>query len=146
ELGIYFQGKKGNVNSTEWMYVFSEKHGKNGTHIGENDTYEFYTAPNFNIDLAREISDYTFGEPFYYGRFHNMVFAYLLPQPEEGIIRFSQSPSGAGKGKPAWDFQYILPDFEVNKEYSISLRLVYKEWAGQDDIEQEYKTWKLAHD
>lgn len=142
QLGIFFKGRNKRVGPEEWMYVFSKQHGKNGTHISVDDTYDFYTAPNFNIDLAMEISDNTFTEPYYYGRFHNMVFAYLLPKPEKGIIRFSQSPSGAGDGMPAWDFQYLLPDFEVGTEYAIKWRVLYKEWQSQVDIEQEYEKWK----
>lgn len=142
ELGIYFKGReKDKTGSGDWMYAFSEKHGKNGTHLSDKDTYKFYHAPNFNIDLARETSDYVFTAPYYYGRFHNMVFGYLFPEPEEGIIRLSQSPSGAGTGMPAWDFQYILPDFEVGKSYSFTTRVLYKEWVNQQDIEQEYKKW-----
>ena len=70
-----------------------------------------------------------------------MVFAYLFSEPEEGTIRFTQSPNGAGEGKPAWDFQYILPDFEVGKQYAIKLRVIYKEWINSQDIENEYLKW-----
>lgn len=142
QLGIYFKGKKSGKGVEDWMYVYSEKHGKDGTHRSEYDMYDFYTASNFNIDLAREISDYTFTEPYYYGRFHNMVFAYLFKEPSDGVIRISQSPSGAGDGMPAWDFQYILPDFNVGKKYSIKFRVLYKEWIDQNDIEKEYMKWE----
>lgn len=143
ELGIYFKGRtREETGAGDWMYAFSKEHGKNGTHISDKDTYDFYQAPNFNIDLAREVSNYAFTAPYYYGRFHNMVFAYLFEEPKEGIIRLSQSPSGAGEGMPAWDFQYILPDFEVGKPYSFKTRVLYKEWVSQRDIEQEYEKWK----
>jgi len=142
KLGINFKGKKKNSSvSSQWIYALSAKHNENGTHIGDNDNYNLYTAPNFNVGLTVEVSEYIFTQPYYYGRFHNMVFAYLFDKPEEGIIRFSKSPSGAGKGKPAWDFQYILPEFEVGKEYSIKWRVVYKKWNGQKDVEREYKKW-----
>src|SRR5690606_36230068 len=111
----------------KWLYAISGKHGENGTHIGHNDHFAAYTAPNFNVDLAVEVSEDVFTEHYYYGRFHNMVFAYLFEAPEKGVIRFSKSPSGAGAGNPAWDFQYILPEFEIRKAYSIKYRIVYKE-------------------
>lgn len=140
--GIYFKGRKHDqTGGGDWLYAFSEEHGKNGTHISVKDTFDFYQVPNFNIDLAKEISEYAFTKPYYYGRFHNMVFGYLFPEPEEGVIRLSQSPNGAGEGNPAWDFQYILPDFEVGKPYSFKTRVLYKEWVSQRDIEEEYEKW-----
>lgn len=140
-LGINFKGKKHKKGRGKWIYQSSSKHGENGMHIEDTDKHDFYIAPNFNIDLMRETSEYLFTEPYYYGRFHNMVFAYLFDKPKEGVIRFSKSPEGAGDGKPAWDFVYILPDFEVKKEYSIKWRVLYKEWKGEKDIEREYKRW-----
>ncbi len=142
DIGINFKGKERNSRgSGDWLYAVSKKHGDDGTHISDKDNYKGYLAPNFNVDLSVDVSDYVFTEPYYYGRFRNMVFAYLFDEPKEGMIRFSKSPSGAGVGRPAWDFQYILPDFEVGKEYAIKLRVVYKEWDNQKDIEKEYKKW-----
>lgn len=142
-LGINFKGKKiSSNNKSKWLYAYSKKHGVNGSHISDHDNLNPYMAPNFNVGLAVEISDDIFTEPYYYGRFHNMVFAYLFNEPKEGFIRFTKSPSGGGDGNPAWDFHYILPDFEVGKEYSINLRVVYKKWSGQKDIEKEFKKWK----
>lgn len=142
KIGINFKAKnKSSEEQGNWFYAVSNKHGKNGTHVGDNDNFDAYTAPNFNVDLNLEISDAVFTEPYYYGRFHNMVFSYLFAEPEEGVIRFTKSPSGAGIGKPAWDFQYILPDFEVGKEYSIKWRVLYKKWKDEKDIEKEYSRW-----
>ncbi len=142
KLGINFKGKnKGSDEPGNWQYVVSKKHGENGTHVGDKDSFDAYIAHDLNINLIREISDTVFTDPYYYGRFHNMVFSYLFAQPDEGIIRFSKSPSGAGKGKPAWDFQYILPNFEAGKEYSIKWRVIYKKWKGEKDIEKEYRRW-----
>ena len=69
-----------------------------------------------------------------------MVLAYMF-RSDRGI-RFSQSPTGGGELNPAWDFQFIVPDFEVGREYSFQVRLLYKEFAGADDVLEEYKLWK----
>src|SRR5680860_514162 len=141
-LGINIKGKRKNSNDpSKWFYAYSKKHYENGTHISDKDDFTPYMAPDFNVGLAIDISDSVYTEPFYYGRFHNMVFAYLFDEPKEGFIRFTKSPSGAGLGRPAWDFHYILPDFEVGKEYSIQLRVVYKKWKGPKNIEKEYRKW-----
>lgn len=143
-IGINFKGKnKYSKYKSNWQYVYSEHHNENATHISDKDTFKPYMVPDFDVGLTVEISDYVYTEPYYYGRFHNMVLAYLFKEPKEGFIRFAKSPdSGApGRAKPAWDFYYLLPDFEVGKEYSLKLRVVYKTWAGQKNIDEEYRKW-----
>ena len=61
------------------------------------------------------------------------------------LVRFSHSPSGGGPTpagddtSPAWDFQLIVPDYEVGHEYGLRVRLVYKPWAGRDDVLDEVR-------
>jgi hypothetical protein len=137
---IYFQGSEGGSDATGWISAYSTEHGLKSTHLGRNEKDKIYFAPNFNATLASHFSDYRYGRPFYYGRFHNMVLAYMF-RPEEGI-RFSQSPTGGGDLNPAWDFQFIVPDFEVGREYSFQARIMYKEFAGENDVLEEFETWK----
>lgn len=142
DKSIYFLGLENEEKHQKWIKSYSDKHGDQGNHVGVNDNLETFFAPNFNVTLANSNSDYKFVKPFYYGRFNNMVFAYLFSEPENGSIRFSQSPTGGGPLNPAWDFQLIIPNFEVGKEYSFKSRLVYKEWENQKDIKKEYRKWK----
>lgn len=138
---IYFLGKEKGRDQKKWIAAYSPKHGVSSTHIGFDDNFDLFVVPGFNVTLASHYSNYLFAETFYYGRIDNMVFAYLFSEPEDGIIRFSQSPTGGGPLNPAWDFQFIIPDFIVGKEYSFKVRLVYKEWISNDDINEEYKKW-----
>jgi hypothetical protein len=138
---IYFKGSGKESDEIEWIGALSTKHGVASTHIGAEDNFDLFAVPGFNVSLASHYSNYRFHKPFYFGRFDNMVFAYLFSEPEEGIIRFSQSPTGGGPKNPAWDFQFIIPDFEVGKEYSFNARLVYKEWKGEEDVLGEYYKW-----
>jgi hypothetical protein len=69
-----------------------------------------------------------------------MVLAFMFDAP--GRIRFSQSPTGGGELNPAWDFQYIIPDVKIGREYSFRARMIYKKFMGKKDIEKEYFTWK----
>lgn len=95
------------------------------------------------ITLASHFSEYEYQKPFYYERFHNMVLAFMF-HPGEGI-RFSQSPTGGGDVNPAWDFQFIVPDFEVGKKYSFQARVMYKEFKGPDEVLAEYELWDSAN-
>ncbi len=138
---IYFLGKDKESNENKWIGAYSTKHGVASTHIGVGDNFDLFTVPEFNVTLANHYSNYLFAKSFYYGRFDNMVFAYLFSKPKDGIIRFSQSPTGGGPQNPAWDFQFIIQDFIVGKEYSFNTRLVYKVWTDAEDILDEYKKW-----
>jgi len=138
---IYFSGYEKESDEIKWIGAYSTIHGVASTHIGASDNFDLFAAPEFNVTLASHYSNYLFREPFYYGRFDNMVFAYLFSEPKDGIIRFSQSPTGGGPQNPAWDFHFIIPDFEVGKEYSFTTRLIYKEWKGAEDIRAEYNNW-----
>lgn len=137
---IYFLGFEGDNSSPDWISAYSSEHGLESTHIGKNEQKPVYFAPNFNARLASHFSDYTYDQAFYYGRFHNMVLAYMF-RSDSGI-RFSQSPTGGGDLNPAWDFQFIVPDFEVGREYSFQARLLYKEFAGRKKLVDEYKRWQ----
>ncbi len=136
---IYFKRERTDLPTSPWVEAYSTKHGFESTHKSQDDTYDFFFADNFNARLASHFSDYRYSSPFYYGHFHNMVFAYLFESNE--IIRFSQSPTGGGETNPAWDFQYIIPDPKPNKEYSFKVRLIYKPFQSAEDLESEYESW-----
>lgn len=142
DIGIHFKGHKNKSRKKKWISSYSKSHGDRSTHPGKNDFEKPYFAPDFNIILAKNMSEYTFSKPFYYGRFHNMVMAYFFTEPEEGYFRFSQSPNGAGEGNPAWDFYYILPHFKTGQKYTIRWTLLYKEWKSKEDIEKHFHRWE----
>ncbi|MBR9998277.1 MAG: hypothetical protein KFF73_04865 [Cyclobacteriaceae bacterium] len=139
DRSLYFHGMEKGKDTGGWIRAFSSEHGVNSTHTWIKDTGRIYFAPEFNASLASHFSDYNFDLPFFYGRFHQMVFACFFDP--SGGIRFSQSPTGGGEYCPAWDFQYIVQDFKTSHEYSFRARLVYKAWKDQDDILKEYAGW-----
>jgi len=139
DKNIYFWGRKKGTNKFNWISAYSKKHGEKSTHLNEKNQNEIYFAPNFDATLASNFSDYFFEYPFYFGRFHNMALAYMF-HPAEGI-RFSQSPTGGGSLNPAWDFQYIVPDFQMGREYSFKARIIYKPFKDNKDILTEYLNW-----
>ncbi|HET9487000.1 MAG TPA: hypothetical protein VFO54_06185, partial [Chryseosolibacter sp.] len=93
---IYFRGVPENQlsKSSEWIAAWSEEHGVKSTHKSVNDRQEFFFSEDFNARLASHFSDYRYTDPFFFGRYKNMVLAFLFDGKE--IIRFSQSPTGGG--------------------------------------------------
>ena len=140
DRSIYFMGITEDILTETWISAISEKHGTRSTHRALNDNYDFYFAPDFSIVLARNFSGYRYSKPFYYGRFHNMALAFFFETSE--VIRLTQSPSGGGGTNPAWDFQYLIPDPVIGKEYSFRIRMVYKPFTGNQDILEEYNEWE----
>ncbi len=139
---IYFWGRKKEEKLYQWIGAWSPGHGIESTHIGEKDKLDLCTAPGFNVVLANHFSDFLFKDAFYYGRYNDLVFAYLFSTEGDQTIRFSQSPNGGGGPNPAWDFQFIIPDYEVGKKYSFNCRLIYKKFISPDDIKEEFERWQ----
>jgi len=139
---IYFRGRRKDDNNWTWIAAFSPAHGVSSTHLGESDTCDLRPTSRFNVVLAKDYSPYVFQKSYYFGRFHHMVFAYLFATDEDQLIRFSQSPNGGGVINPAWDFQFLIPDFEYNREYGFKCRLIYKRFIDEEDIRQEYINWQ----
>jgi hypothetical protein len=139
DKSIYFRGVADDQTDVKWISAFSDKHGTKSTHRAVNDKYDFYFAPDFRASLANNYSDYRFSLPFYYGRFHNMALGYLFNSSE--VIRLTQSPTGGGSTNPAWDFQWLIPKPVAEKMYSFKARIVYKPFAGSEDMLDEYEKW-----
>ena len=65
----------------------------------------------------------------------------------DALIRFSHSPSGGGPTpakdgfNPAWDFQYLIENYEVGKGYGFRMRLVCKPWKGRADVLAEARAF-----
>jgi hypothetical protein len=63
-----------------------------------------------------------------------MAFVQMF-RPQD-IIRLSQSPSGGGQGNPAWDFQYFIPEYEVDQRYQMVMRAMYVPYESPEQIQR----------
>jgi hypothetical protein len=65
-------------------------------------------------------------------------------------IRMTHSPSGGGVNterqttNPGWDFQFLIPKYEVNREYSFRARLAYRPRCDRAAILQGVSEWRRA--
>lgn len=98
-------------------------HGVRPTHVGLLDGRVFKHDDAFPLSLVFNKSDWIYGESWYYGVSHRVALVQMFRDDDR--IRFSQSPSGGGKGNPAWDFQYFIEDYEVDKTYGFVMRAKY---------------------
>lgn len=140
---IYFIGRKPGETNDRWLAFLSPEHKEKGTVRFIDETRDITFADSFPPMLYTDTSQYRYSYPFYYGRRGEMVIILMFDQA--GPIRFSHSPSSGGRvtpsSNPAWDFQYIIYDYQVDREYGYRARLVYKPFVSERDIIQEYESW-----
>jgi hypothetical protein len=42
---------------------------------------------------------------------------------------------------PAWDFQFLIPDYEVGKEYGFAARAAFRPRCSRKEVLEEYRRW-----
>jgi hypothetical protein len=137
---IYFRDARG------WVQYCTQEHNNQSTvrHVDDKVELAFLDVPQQT--LYKNLSPLKFSEPFYYGYFGATHVFVLMFDRAEGV-RFSHSPSSGGPPSapnPAWDFQYIVPKFEVMQEYGYQARVVYRERCPREEIEREFRNWRQS--
>ena len=135
-LDIHFLGYDENQTSAplRWIRGITPAHGKLATHRFFNDQRSFPHDPNFPATLVFGFSNYRYGRPWYYGLSHGMALVMMFRQKD--MPRFTQSPCGGGKGNPAWDFQWFIPDYKVGRSYRFVMRAMYVPFESPAQIEK----------
>lgn len=133
-LDIHFLGVPSAERTAQvaWIRGVTPDHGKLPTHPAISDDRQFPHDPDFQLSLVFNLSNYRYSEPWYYGVSHGMALVQMF-RPDDKV-RLSQSPSGAGDGNPAWDFQWFIPRYEVGKRYRFVMRALYLPFESQDGI------------
>lgn len=144
DKSIYFLREGSTIDKPQWVQFCTQAHGRDSTVRHESDTAELPMPPASDT-LYNGISPLKYSAPFYYGRVRDMVLIYIFkPNPH---LRFAHSPSGGGRTpagddtNPAWDFQLVIPDYEVGEEYSLEMRAVYKPWKDRADVLSEVRQY-----
>lgn len=134
-LDIHFKGHGENKpGDSRWIRGITPSHGVLATHLAANDHRTFVHDPEFPLTLVFNRSRHRYSEPWYYGVSHGMALAFLFRAKDQ--VRLTQSPSGGGRGNPAWDFQYFLSDYEVGRRYQLVVRAMYVPYESSEQIEQ----------
>jgi hypothetical protein len=142
-LDIHFKGRE-TVQSTgsKWLRGVTPSHGVNATHLAVHDDRVFAHDREFPLTLVFNRSDLRYTEPWYYGVSHGMALVQMF-RPQDRI-RISQSPTGGGFGCPAWDFQHLVEDYEVDRRYQIVMRAMYVPFQSREQIERVSETHRRA--
>lgn len=134
---IYFKDAKG------WVQLCTQAHNDESTVVPVDNKIELKFAPETRQMLYKNFSPLRFSEPFYYGLFGTHQYIIMFDRTEG--IRFAHSPSGGGPPSAtevAWDWQYIIPEFEVAREYSYRARVAYRARCSRDEVVKEFRDWR----
>ncbi len=140
DKSIYFRSGRA------WQQLCTQRHNDESTVRHVDDKLELRFHKEFPQCLFRNFSPMRFDEAFYYGQFRNMTAILMFERPEG--VRFTHSPSGGGINaqlqttNPAWDFQYIIPRYELRREYSFRARLAYRPLCTREQTIQEVAAWR----
>lgn len=145
-LDIHFRGHATDQDPIQdpscvrWIRGVTPSHGSLSTHLASNDVRTFQHDQAFPLTLVFNRSKYRYSQPWYYGVSHGMALALMFRPQDE--IRFAQSPSGGGSGNPAWDFQFLIPDYRVNQRYGYVMRALltpYESPSQIDDVSRVHR-------
>ncbi|HEY8506313.1 MAG TPA: hypothetical protein VIL46_17135, partial [Gemmataceae bacterium] len=130
------------VSETRWVRGVTPRHGVEATHLSHDDDRTFRHDPDFPLTLVFNRSKWRYREPWYYGV--NRGVAYVQMFRPKDRIRLAQSPSGGGKGNPAWDFQYFIPDYEVGRRYQMVMRAMLVKYESPQQVERATRSHRVA--
>ena len=143
-LDIHFMGNEINEKDVRprWIRGVTPAHGQLSTHRAPDDNRNFAHDPEFPLTLVFNMSNYRYHEPWYYGVSHGMALVLMFRSSDN--VRFSQSPSGGGKGNPAWDFQWFVPQYKVGQRYRFVMRAMYLPFESPEQIIQATTSHRKA--
>ncbi len=149
DKSIYFRGGLPGQTRPLWSQFCSQMHNRDSTVRGVKDNFQMTFADDTRETLYKSFSPMQFDTSMFYGNFDDHTFAVML-KSDDGLIRLSHSPSGGGGNaerettNPAWDFQFIIPEYEVNAEYTLQARAIFREKCSRDEILSEWEAWNAA--
>lgn len=144
DKSMYLRGR--NV----WLQHCTPAHNAMSTVRHESDTFVPTFANDHRDCLYKSLSPLRYDLPLFYGLFRKHIFIVMFDRTAG--LRLAHSPSGGGTNSalqttnPAWDFQYVLPKYEVNVEYVLRARAVYRERCSRGDVLKLHADWRKELD
>ena len=140
DKSMYFRGEN------RWLQLCTPQHNNQSTVVHKDNKFNLEFSSVRADTLYKNLSPLKYDETFFYGLFQK--HPYLLMFDRNDGIRLSHSPSGGGYNaelqttNPAWDFQFIIPAYDVGKEYGFRARAVYRERCSRQEVMQEFANWR----
>ncbi len=143
-LDVHFRGRDADDSRARWIRGTTPGHGVDATHVAADDRRVFLHDAKFPLTLVFNRSRYVVDEPWYYGVSHGRALVFAFRKSDQ--IRFAQSPSGGGRGNPAWDFQFLIPNYEMGTRYGFVMRAMYIPYESAKQVERATRKHRSALD
>jgi Peptidase of plants and bacteria len=130
-LDIHFR------SASDWVRGVTPEHGVRATHRAPGDERQFAHDADFPLSLVFNFSEHRYGAPWYFGLCREMAFVQLFDARDQ--VRLTQSPSGGGRGNPAWDFQWFIENPKVGRRYQLVMRALYLPAADTSEAREEVR-------
>ena len=135
DKAIYFKGRlRKSDAASAWIKGVTPEHGIDSTHAPAAFPDAVKVDADFPLTLVNHPSRYVYAEPWYIGVSHNMAYVQMFRARDR--IWLAQSPSGGGRGNPAWDFQWFIPDYKVGEAYGFRMRAAYLPFESLEQVER----------
>lgn len=145
DKSLYFLGGL-EAQKDLWTQLCTQWHNDQSTVRHRDDNFEMTYPEGGRETLFKSLSRLRFDQPFFYGHFDDLMWLVMFDRSEG--IRFTHSPSGGGLNKdlqstnPAWDFQFLVPNPELMKEYRFRVRTVLRQRCSRSEVLTEFANWK----
>lgn len=143
-LDIHFRGVPASdpKAAPSWIRGVTPAHGEFSTHIATTDARVFPHDEPFPLTLVHSLSRHRYTEPWYFGICRGMAFVQMFRPVDQ--VRITQSPSGGGKGNPAWDFQFYVSDYAPGRLYRFVMRAAYLPYESHQQVEAATRPHRAA--
>ena len=145
DKSTYFWGGLEGEDPT-WEQLVTQRHNDASTVRHKDDDFQLQWEDGSRYTLYKNFSPLRYHLPFFYSNFEDLTWAVMFDRHEG--IRLTNSPSGGGvnperqTSNPAWDFQFIIPDYEVATDYTFRARALLQPRISRKQIMQEYESWR----
>lgn len=148
---IHFFGTR-DLGEPDWMTFGREWPNGNRAEMG---SIAYYGVKNLPFEQDTKCGDiiedtrYRFLLPFYYGVVdgdgtpltNSDAMAFIMMFDQAAPIRFTMWNFSNDTQNPAWDWEYVVHNPQVNQRYGYTAHFVYKKFTGEGDVLDEYVSW-----
>ena len=135
DMSIFFPGRDEKSDGpARLINAVTPEHGIQATHPPVDVAFRPQIDDDFPLKLVGGTSKYLHTKHWYYGVCRGMAFVQVFRPRDQ--IWLAQSPSGGGKGNPAWDFQWFVKDYKIGEVYGFTMRAAYVPYESVEQIEK----------